>query len=37
MKKYETFDHTADLGIRVFGKTREELFANAGYAMFDIL
>ncbi len=37
MKKYETFNHTADLGIRVFGKTREELFANAGYAMFDIL
>ncbi|MCK4261861.1 archease [bacterium] len=37
MKKYETFNHTADLGIRVFGKTKEELFANAGYAMFDIL
>ncbi|MCD5390338.1 archease [candidate division NPL-UPA2 bacterium] len=35
--RYETFNHTADLGLRVFGRTREELFANAGYAMFDIL
>ncbi len=37
MKKYETFDHTADLGLRVFGRTKEELFANAAYGMFDIL
>ena len=35
MKKYETFDHTADLGIRVFGRTVEEVFVNAAYALFD--
>jgi len=35
MKKYETFDHTADVGIRVFGRTLEEVFVNAAYALFD--
>lgn len=34
---YETFDHTADLGVRVFGKTREALYANAAKAMFDLI
>lgn len=28
MKKYETLEHTADLKIRAFGKTKEELFLN---------
>jgi SHS2 domain-containing protein len=37
MKRYETFDHTADMGIRVFGQTEEEVFANAAYALFDQL
>ena len=37
MKRYETFDHTADVGIRAFGKTVEEVFANAAYALFDLL
>jgi len=37
MKRYETFDHTADLGIRVFGRSYEEVFANAAYALFDLL
>jgi SHS2 domain-containing protein len=37
LKKYETFDHTADLGVRVFGQTAKELFANAAYALFDLL
>jgi SHS2 domain-containing protein len=37
MKRYETFDHTADLGVRVFGRTYEEVFANAAYALFDLL
>ncbi len=35
MKKYQTFDHTADVGIRVFGRTLEEVFVNAAYALFD--
>jgi SHS2 domain-containing protein len=37
MKKYETFDHTADIGIRAFGRSLEELFGNAAYALFDQL
>ena len=37
MRTYTLIDHTADLGIRVFGKTLEELFINAGFALFDLL
>jgi SHS2 domain-containing protein len=37
MKRYETFDHTADIGIRVFGETVEEVFVNAAWALFDLL
>ncbi len=33
MKKYEILEHKADLKIRVFGKTKEELFLNAVLAM----
>ena len=32
--KYEILEHKADLKIRVFGKTREELFENAMVGMF---
>ena len=35
MKKYELIDHTADLMVKAHGKTLEECFANAGYALFD--
>jgi SHS2 domain-containing protein len=37
MLRYETIPHTADLSIRVFGKTLEELFTNAAFAMFDVM
>jgi len=37
MKNYEFINHTADLGIKVRGKSLADLFANAGYALFDIL
>jgi SHS2 domain-containing protein len=37
MNRYETFDHTADIGIRVCGATVEEVFANAAYGLFDLL
>jgi SHS2 domain-containing protein len=37
MKRYETFDHTADVGVRVFGRTYEEIFANAAFALFDLI
>ena len=34
-RQYEVIDHTADLGLRVFAGTREELFSRAARAMFD--
>ena len=37
MKRYEQFPHTADIGIRAYGKTLKELFANAAFAMFDVI
>jgi SHS2 domain-containing protein len=33
--KYRYIDHTSDLGMEIFGKDLPELFANAGFAMFD--
>lgn len=36
-KRYETLNHTADIMIRAFGKSLEECFENAGYALFDQL
>ena len=35
--KYETIEHTADIGIKVEAPTLPELFANAAYGMFDLL
>ena len=35
--KYEQFPHTADIGIRVFGKDLKELFENAAFGMFDVI
>ena len=37
MKRYEQFSHTADIGVRVYGKDVKELFENAAFAMFDII
>ena len=37
MKPYETINHTADMGIRVYGRTRKELFRNAAEGMFDLI
>jgi SHS2 domain-containing protein len=34
-RQYEIIDHTADLGLRVFGRTREDLFSHAARAMFE--
>jgi SHS2 domain-containing protein len=33
--KYEILEHKADLKIRAFGKTKEELFENATAGMFE--
>ena len=37
MRRYEQFPHTADMGIRVFGKDLKELFENAAFGMFDVI
>ena len=37
MKPYEWIDHTADVGVRAFGKTLGELFRNAALGMFEII
>jgi len=36
-KKYEILEHKADLKIRVFGETKEELFLNALFGMQDCM
>ncbi|MDR3075028.1 MAG: archease [Candidatus Methanoplasma sp.] len=35
MRRYDLMDHTADLMVKSHGRTLEECFANAGYALFD--
>ena len=37
MLRYELIDHTADIGMRVFGTTLAELFENAGVALFELI
>ena len=37
MKTYEIIDHTADIGIKAFGKNLAEAFENAAKGMFDII
>ncbi len=37
MPRYEIIPHTADIGIKAYGKDLKELFRNAAYAMFDII
>ena len=35
--KYEIIEHTADVGLRVFGESLEELFINAGCGLFELI
>jgi SHS2 domain-containing protein len=35
--KYRFTDHTADFGIQAFGKTLEQLFENAAFALSDLI
>ena len=35
--RYELIDHTADVGIRVFAGSPEELFADAGLVLFELI
>lgn len=37
MTKYKFIDHTADVGIQVFGDDPQQLFTNAGIAMFELI
>jgi SHS2 domain-containing protein len=37
MTRYEIIPHTADIGIKAYGKDLRELFETAAYAMFDII
>jgi SHS2 domain-containing protein len=37
MSNYKFFDHTADIGVEVTGRTKKELFVNAAEALFDVL
>ena len=37
MEQFEFIEHTADLGLRVTGKTPEDLFKNYAAALFNIL
>jgi SHS2 domain-containing protein len=36
-KPYEFFEHTADIGVHVAGRTLQELFINAARAIFEVL
>lgn len=35
--RYEFFDHTADIGVRVYGASLEELFRHAAAALYNAL
>jgi SHS2 domain-containing protein len=37
MLNYTFFDHTADIGVEIFGRTKKDLFAHAVHALFDIM
>jgi SHS2 domain-containing protein len=37
MKQYELIEHTADIGLKAFGKTISDAFKNAAIGMFDII
>ena len=37
MFNYNFFDHTADIGVEISGRTKKELFTNAASSLFDVL
>ena len=37
MKEFEILEHTADIGIEAYGKTKREVFTNAAKGMFEII
>lgn len=36
-KRFQVIDHTADIGIKAFGETTDELFRNAAIGMFSLI
>jgi SHS2 domain-containing protein len=36
-KRFELIEHTADIGLKAYGKSLAEAFANAAYGMFSII
>jgi len=36
-QRYRVFDHTADLGLEIYGTDEKELFLNAAIAVFDTM
>jgi SHS2 domain-containing protein len=36
-KPYEIIEHTADIGLRIYGKDLKELFTHAAQGMFDLI
>lgn len=37
MKPYEWIEHTAEIGVKAHGKTKEELFAHMAQGMFSLI
>ena len=37
MKEFELIEHTADIGLRVYGRDLPELFANAAKGLFSLI
>jgi SHS2 domain-containing protein len=37
IKRFELIEHTADMGLKAYGKNLSEAFANAAYGMFSII
>ena len=37
MRRYKILDHTADIGVIVYGKDLKALFENAGGAFFHLI
>lgn len=37
MERYRIIDHTADIGLEIYGKTREEVFINAASGLFSLI
>jgi SHS2 domain-containing protein len=36
-ERYKLLEHTADLALEIYGRSLKELFANAAFALFDVL